>query len=118
MSAGAGPPDCRHTNRATAGSALFSARMSSENCPLDCLASTAPKVPQQSPSWIPLHLTHRLIVPAVAAFRPPPPATLTYWDDAPLNASAPPAVPFLSVVATTPPMREPLVPLVAAASPL
>ena len=39
--------------------------MSSENRPLPCRASTAPKVPQQSASCVPLHLTHKLMVPAV-----------------------------------------------------
>src|SRR2546425_3570246 len=111
MSVGAGPPDCRQTMRAKDGSAAFNARISSENWPLDCRANTAPKLPQQSASWVPVHFTHMLMVPAVAALSPPPPATLTYCD--PLNASAPPATPFRSVVPLITPTNVPFTPRVA-----
>src|SRR5262245_34722299 len=92
--------------------------MSSENWPLAWRASTAPNEPQQSASCVPTHLTHIAIVPAVAPLSPPPPATLTYWLDAPLNVSAPPATPLRSAVAPTAPTSEPLVPRVAVALPL
>src|SRR2546423_14657646 len=101
--------------RAKDGSAALSARMSSENCPFDWRANTAPKVPQQSASCVPDHFTHILTVPAVAALRPPPPGTLTYCD--PLKASAPPATPFRSVVLLITPTHVPFTPRVALESP-
>ena len=117
MSTGAGPPDWRHTMRAVAGSAVLNARMSSENWPFAWRANTAPNVPQQSESCVPLHFTHMLTVPAVAAFSPPPPGTLTYCNNEPLNPSAPPATPFRSGTVVTPAIKVPLVPRVAFALP-
>src|SRR6185503_4837712 len=117
ISVGAGPPDCRHTTRAVSGLELFKAMMLSEKRPLPWRASTAPKVPQQSASCTPLHLTHMLMVPATAALRPPPPVTDTYVFT-PLKARAPPATPFRSAVVPTAFMSEPLVPRVAVALPL
>src|SRR5258706_4581523 len=118
MSTGAGPPDCRQTTCAVSGLGVLKAMMSSENCPFDCRASTAPNVPQQSASCVPTHLTQRLIVPAVAALSPPPPGICTHWDSAPLKASAPPASPFRSVAPATAPTKVPSTPRLAAAFPL
>src|ERR1043166_2923495 len=89
--------------------------MSSENWPFACRASTAPNVPQQSASCVPDHLTHMLTVPAGAALRPPPPATLTYSD--PLKPSAPPTWPCRSVGVVTAPANVPFTPRAAVALP-
>src|SRR5262245_36007310 len=87
--------------------------MLSENWPLACRASTAPKLPQQSASWVPTHFTHRLTVPAAAALSPPPPATCTYWESVPVKLRAPPAAPLRSAAAATVPTVVPLTPRTA-----
>ena len=77
----------------------------------------APNPPQQSASCAPaFHLAHKLMVPEVAALRPPPPGTSTYCE-APLKASAPPTVPVRSTVGETAPLNVPLVPRKAVAFP-